>query len=80
MRFLAFPFVVSAILLSACSTPSTAPEDLAKSYIQSIVNNDKSLMSKVLQPSEMNSQHWDIYVNQFKALQDGPAKALPSTL
>lgn len=69
MRILALTAVVSAFFLSACSTPSSSPEDLAKSYIESIVKNDKSLMAKVLVQSDMNSQHWNNHVERFKSLQ-----------
>ena len=69
MRTVALPFVVSALLLTACSATSSSPEELAASYMDSLIKNDKSLMAKVLTPSDMNTQHWNNYAERLQAIQ-----------
>ena len=69
MRTTALPFVVSALLLTACSATSSSPEELAASYMDSLIKNDKSLMAKVLTPSDMNTQHWNNYAERLQTIQ-----------
>lgn len=80
MRTVALPFVVSALLLTGCSATSSSPEELATLYMDSIIKNDKSLMAKVLTPSDLNSQHWNNYAERLQAIQaDAKHGAVTST-